>query len=56
LYHSFRIDAFYDLYNLLTVRKTGKQEVIFLHRQRSTNSNSHAMGYLACSLELVART
>ena len=29
LYHRFRTDAFYDLYNLLKVRKTGKQEVVF---------------------------
>ena len=31
LYHHFRNDAFYDLYNLLKVRKTGKQEVVLLH-------------------------
>ena len=30
LYHHFRNDAFYGLYNLLKVRKTGKQEVVFL--------------------------
>ena len=30
LYHHFRNDAFHDLYNLLNVRKTGKQEVVFL--------------------------
>ena len=30
LYHHFRNDAFHDLYNLLKVRKTGKQEVVFL--------------------------
>ena len=30
LYHHFRNDAFYDLYNLLKVRKTGKREVVFL--------------------------
>jgi len=30
LYHHFRNDAFYDLYNLLKVRKTGKQEVVSL--------------------------
>ena len=29
LYHHFRNDAFYDLYNLLKVRKTGKREVVF---------------------------
>jgi len=28
LYHHFRNDAFYDLYNLLKVRKTGKREVV----------------------------
>jgi len=30
LYHHSRNDAFYDLYNLLKVRKTGKREVVFL--------------------------
>ena len=30
LYHHFRNVAVYDLYNLLKVRKTGKQEVVFL--------------------------
>ena len=30
MYHHFRNDAFHDLYNLLNVRKTGKQEVVFL--------------------------
>ena len=30
VYHRFRNDAFCDLYNLLEVRKTGKQEVVFL--------------------------
>ena len=30
LYHHLRNDAFYDLYNLLKVRKTGKREVVFL--------------------------
>jgi len=28
LYHHFRNDAFYDLYNLVKVRKTGKREVV----------------------------
>jgi len=28
LYHHFRNDVFYDLYNLLKVRKTGKREVV----------------------------
>ena len=31
LYHQFRNDAFYDLYNLLKVRKTAKWEVVLLH-------------------------
>jgi hypothetical protein len=30
LYHHFRNDAFYDLYNLLKVQKTGKREVVLL--------------------------
>ena len=30
LYHHFRNDAFYDLYNLLKVPKTGKREVVLL--------------------------
>ena len=30
LYHHFRNDAFYDLHNLLKVRKTGKREVVLL--------------------------
>ena len=30
LYHHFRNDAFYDLYNLLKVRKPGKQDVVSL--------------------------
>ena len=30
LYHHVRNDAFYDLYNLLKVRKTGKWEVFLL--------------------------
>jgi hypothetical protein len=30
LYHHFRNDAFYDLYNLLKVRKTGNREVVLL--------------------------
>ena len=30
LYHHFRNDAFYDLYTLLKVRKTGKREVVLL--------------------------
>jgi hypothetical protein len=30
LYHRFRNDAFYDLYNRLKVRKRGKQKVGFL--------------------------
>jgi hypothetical protein len=30
VYHHFRNDAFYDLYNLLKIRKTGKREVVFL--------------------------
>ena len=28
LYHNFRNDAFYGLYNLLKVHKTGKREVV----------------------------
>ena len=28
LYHHFRNDAFYDLYNLVKVRETGKREVV----------------------------
>jgi len=31
LYHHFRNDAFYGLYNLLQVQKTGKREVILGH-------------------------
>jgi hypothetical protein len=30
LFHHFRNDAFYDLYNLFKVRKTGKREVVWL--------------------------
>ena len=30
LYHHFRNEAFYDLYNLFKVRKTGKREVVLL--------------------------
>ena len=30
LYHHFRNDAIYDLYNLLKVLKTGKREVVLL--------------------------
>jgi hypothetical protein len=30
VYHHFRNDAFYDLYNLLKVRETGKREVVLL--------------------------
>ena len=30
VYHHFRNDAFYDLYNLVKVRKTGKREVVLL--------------------------
>ena len=30
LYHHFRNDVFYDLHNLLKVRKTAKQEVVVL--------------------------
>jgi len=30
VYHHFRNDAFYDLYNLLKVQKTGKREVVVL--------------------------
>ena len=29
LYHHFRNEAFYDFYNLLKVRKTGRREVVF---------------------------
>jgi hypothetical protein len=38
LYHHFRNDAFYDLYNLLKVRKTGKRESFCcnLYCKRST--------------------
>ena len=28
MYHHFRNDAFYELYNLLNVRETGKREVV----------------------------
>jgi hypothetical protein len=30
VYHHFRNDAFYDLFNLLKVRKTGKREVVLM--------------------------
>ena len=46
LYHHFRNDAFYDIYNLLKVRKTGKQEVVFLQPLPQTL-------YTACSLLVI---
>ena len=42
LYHRFRNDAFYDLYNPFKVRKSGKREVFLLQplRKRSTQRRS----------------
>ena len=44
LYHHFRNDTFYDLYNLSKVRKTGKREVVLL--QPLPESLYHDEGYV----------
>ena len=47
LYHHFRNDAFYDPYNLIKVRKTGKREVVLLQPLPQTLHNERTSDDLA---------
>jgi hypothetical protein len=55
VYHNFRNDAFYDLYNLVDVRKTGKQDVVLLQplpHMLYLNPKSHSLLVRPYSLDL----
>ena len=54
LYHHFRNDAFYDLYNPLKVRETGKRRVVFRQPLPQTLYTSLSINPLPSGLDRYA--